>query len=144
MGNEKKNRGNVGDIVNKVIHLTDTVYGTPVSIFIGDREAYAKYCYKEFRVKDIPRCGYSGEYNMFENNNVVPFHFVAVIWMARFNFSIQSYEILAHEIIHCAWGILDVSNVKVTAKNHEALAYLFSGLYKQAMEKLLKLKIRKK
>lgn len=39
-------------------------------------------------------------------------------------------EVIAHEAVHAAWAILDSAGVKVTADNHEALAYMVTWIVK--------------
>ncbi len=45
-------------------------------------------------------------------------------------------EVLCHESVHAAWGILDHVGVKVKAKNHEALAYLTGYIFDKCQREL--------
>jgi len=45
-------------------------------------------------------------------------------------------ETLYHEALHMAWDLLDYAGVKLTAKNHETLAYLQGYIAKTVKAKL--------
>lgn len=48
-----------------------------------------------------------------------------IIWFEK-----KDLSVIAHEVIHASWFILDEAGVKIDADNHEALTYLVGYIIK--------------
>jgi hypothetical protein len=61
---------------------------------------------------------------------------VGVIWMEETTASPRVMSYLAHEIFHCAAGILDRAGVSHTDESEEAYAYLIGWLTRKIYSKI--------
>lgn len=121
-------------------------WGARVVFFAGDKDAFCLYMREKYHFNyqggwDENLCGFTCKMVSTKDEHVTGY----VIWMPKFNFTIDEYVVLAHECIHAAGYILADRGVVYYDESKEVLNYTFDSIYrfflKRLKAKLIKEKI---
>lgn len=104
-------------------------------LIVGGYKSYQDHINKRFGLDDkSEQMNFGGETQTLENSE----EYVSVIWMPRFDNSVDSYGTLAHECLHVAIRAMDRLGIPITEDNQEPIAYYFEFLFKELLSELIK------
>ena len=134
------NTGNTKKAVNagyKTFKFYSDQWGAKVVFFAGDKDDFVSYMREKYHFNyqygwDANCCGLSCKMLSAKDEHVTGY----VIWMPKFDFTIDEYVSLAHECIHTAAKILDDRGVTYYDDAKEALTYTFDAIYRFFLNKL--------
>lgn len=120
--------------------LREPVYASIVTFFVGN--SFEQFCkivekYKHADEKPIDKelRDANGMAVTMRNKNDEVCH---VIWLKYFNWNVRPIGILAHEIGHIIFAILNHKNVPIRVENDETFCYLYEFYFVEALKKLNK------
>ena len=61
---------------------------------------------------------------------------IRVIWIKKFDWSVSSQAVLAHELLHFILAVMDYKDIPISKKNEETMTYYFQSYYTQIWWKL--------
>lgn len=111
--------------------------GRKVVFFAGDKDSFLLYMREKYHFDyqsgwNENGCGFSCRMISVKNGSVMGY----VIWMPKFDFTIDEYVTLSHECIHAAGHILDDRGVVYNDDAKEALTYTCDSIYRFFLKKL--------
>ena len=114
-----------------VIRIKEYVYNADIRIVINCSPArYSAYVKQCFGQSHLPPK--DGHFVVFDNGQ----HVVYLIRMRDFDWRIQEYALLAHEIFHCVHRVLSDLGASLTDQSEELYANYFQYLYSEAISKI--------
>lgn len=117
------------------IEIVSEQYGLKNVLLIGAYSDYRRYVKKRFDIDDkSEQMNFGGETQTLENSK----EYVSVIWLPRYDFSVNSFGTLAHECLHVAIRAMNRLGIPVTEDNQEPIAYYLDFLVVGFLTKLLK------
>ena len=117
------------------IEIVSELYGLKTVLIIGSYKSYQDYINKRFGLNDeVEQKYFGGETQTLESSK----EYVSVIWLPRFNASVDSYGTLAHECLHVAIRAMDRLGIPIREDNQEPIAYYFEFLFTELLSRLIK------
>ena len=121
----------------KAFQFYSDQWGAKVVFFAGDKDSFLLYMREKYHFDyqsgwDENGCGFSCRMIAVKNGSVMGY----VIWMPKFDFTVDEYVVLSHECIHVAGHILDDRGVVYNDDAKEALTYTCDSIYRFFLKKL--------
>lgn len=112
-------------------------WGAKVVFFAGDKDAFLSHMREKYNFNyqsewNANGCGFSCKMISEKNGGVMGY----VIWMPKFDFTVDEYVTLAHECIHIASYILSDRGVVYYDEAKEVLTYTCDAIYRFFLNKL--------
>ena len=128
--------------MNVHFKVNDPVYGVPLEFFIGEKSRFIDYVRSKYDLT-LQRYPMSCGESIILNNHKLK-HPVNLIWIETFDWSICSYRVLIHEVIHATLDVMEIRGVEVGRGNNEAVTYYGAYLFGSILKKLEKYRPTKK
>lgn len=111
------------------------LFESNVYLFICNRKEMISYLEKKCEIPSEEEIGKAVGFTFrFIGYNNVDYGYG--IWIEKFDKTVESYSVLAHECIHVADFILKDRQIKEQDENNEMLAYTFDFIYKKLLKKI--------
>jgi hypothetical protein len=105
-----------------------------IEIYVGTIEEFIEMMETKYKIyekqKNINK--YSGLAKFIENGHESR----GIVWLEKFENTIEDIRVLSHEILHIAFNLYDYMNAIIDNTNQEAFIYFYERLFEQALEKL--------
>ena len=120
--------------MKKVFHIKDNIYHISYLIYVGSYKEKEAYLYKKYKAPKEEQKFNGGE------NELIAWpdgSFVNVIWLPRFDWTIDQQCALSHELIHAIFKTLHRIGIKFDVDNHESFTYYYEYLYGKILKEFL-------
>jgi hypothetical protein len=117
----------------KQIEFKIPIYGTGVDLIVNCSEKEACDYFNQKYGIDLNCNNYAG-FNQLIVKKVNGR--INLVWIEKFDWTIDSQKVLAHELSHSTFRTLEEAGVLLDYKNQEAYCYLFDYIYGEALSKL--------
>ena len=115
--------------------ISADIFESDIYLFIGERNEFVEHLEKKYNLscdKQIDRS--AGFAFRFIGGDDVDYGYA--IWIEKFDYSVESYPVLAHECLHIADFMLKDRQIKETEENNEILAYTFDFIFRSFLKKI--------
>ena len=117
-------------------YYNDT-YGATCYLYIGSGESFCEWLDKKFDCDENPMeytyAGLSLTLGMKDGSKI------HIIWMPKYDFSIEDYVTLSHESLHTAIRIMQNRGCESIGKgSNEELTYFHDSIYRAFLRRLVK------
>lgn len=122
----------------KILKIKDPLYGQDISLVVNcSHEDLRRYLKRKYEFDLDPSPFAAGEYFVLENKTEARRR--SFVWCKSFNWTAVDQSVLAHELLHLTFGILEHAGLEVTDDSDEAYTYLFEELFLRTWVRLSKL-----
>jgi hypothetical protein len=116
------------------IRIHDPIYHAEIFLFLYPRDKITDVVKKRLNCDYSPSLNHKAESLSIECKETGWTEYI--IWMPKFNWSIDDQQCLAHEIFHTACRVLEDRGIKFDPERHEAHAYYFDWIFGELWNKL--------
>lgn len=115
----------------EVTRIKESVYSADIRVLTNcSPKQFSAYCKKCFDAECLPPK--QGHFVVFDNGSIC----VYLIWIENFYWRIYEYGILAHEVFHCVYRVLDDVGLSLTDSSDEAYACYFQFIFQEIISQL--------
>ena len=125
--------------------IWDTIFSNRIHCYIGyTQEELSKLMKRQYNYTEpIKLCGFGGlsfdieRIEFGDNENSEDIHYIAfIIWLRRYNWTIDDMATLIHEISHTIDKMFDYNNIPLSKDTGEFRAVLAGDIYGKIAQKI--------
>lgn len=120
--------------ITGIFDISEKLYAIPVHLIIGSFASVQRYAKKEHGIKKLKQFAHGG--CCVEIADSCDVGVAIILWLPKYNHTINNISDLSHECTHAALYVLDMVGVKAGFDNHEPICYLQDHYIHESITKI--------